>query len=304
MTGSGIISALHGAAAFSHVTNPNGGKTMLDKNIPGKGCNDMCCIDVNKIFDSARDKDCLENLRVFLSADAQEALDRASSIRCRNVDIVSTSISLETVPFNKGYYQVNVRFYFCCTFDVCIYNGTVQEIRGVAAWRQADTAFRRRKEHQHLYFGPEQQFVLSSGSDGLRGTVYSAHCGGRGGCPHLSGYQSGGLQPSFRILLLRCGCVARFHPLLQRHSGRRRLRNEPALCDDRHIYRHQACTSVQIMLPSCNYCLPDKDSTPAGCANDPCSVFASLGFPTGEFIPSTEPQEQENPPHQHGCGGR
>lgn len=109
--------------------------------------------------------------------------------------------------------------------------------------RQADTAFRRRKEHQHLYFGPEQQFVLSSGSDGLRGTVYSAHCGGRGGCPHLSGYQSGGLQPSFRILLLRCGCVARFHPLLQRHSGRRRLRNEPALCDDRHIYRHQACTS-------------------------------------------------------------
>ena len=216
---------------------------MLDKNIPGKGCNDMCCIDVNKIFDSARDKDCLENLRVFLSADAQEALDRASSIRCRNVDIVSTSISLETVPFNKGYYQVNVRFYFCCTFDVCIYNGTVQEIRGVAACDKRILLFGGEKNISIFTSDPNNNsFCPQAPTDcEAQSTLPTAVV--EGGCPHLSGYQSGGLQPSFRILLLRCGCVARFHPLLQRHSGRRRLRNEPALCDDRHIYRHQACTS-------------------------------------------------------------
>ena len=32
----------------------------------------LCCVSVNKVFDSARDKDCLEDLRVHLSDFAQE----------------------------------------------------------------------------------------------------------------------------------------------------------------------------------------------------------------------------------------
>lgn len=304
MTGSGIISALHGAAAFSHVTNPNGGKTMLDKNIPGKGCNEMCCIDVNKIFDSARDKDCLENLRVFLSADAQEALDRASSIRCRNVDIVSTSISLETVPFNKGYYQVNVRFYFCCTFDVCIYNGTVQEIRGVAAC-----------DKRILLFGGEKNI-----------SIFTSDPNNNSFCPQApTDCEAQSTLPTAVVevaapICLDTRVVDCNRPFGSCCCGVDALPDSIRCCNGTPVADGfgtnrlfvtigiftviRLVRPVQIMLPSCNYCLPDKDSTPAGCANDPCSVFASLGFPTGEFIPSTEPQEQENPPHQHGCGGR
>ena len=48
---------------------------MVERNGPPLGgglCNKpsepLCCISVNRIFDSVRDKDCLEDLRVFLSA--------------------------------------------------------------------------------------------------------------------------------------------------------------------------------------------------------------------------------------------
>ena len=44
---------------------------------------------------------------------------------------------------------------------------------------------------------------------------------------------------------------------------------------------------VQIMLPSCNYCIPEKESTPCGNA-DPCSTFGKMTFPTSEFFPYSE----------------
>lgn len=44
---------------------------MVERNQPmhspcGKPNDPGCCVSVNKIFDSARDKDCLEDLRVHL----------------------------------------------------------------------------------------------------------------------------------------------------------------------------------------------------------------------------------------------
>ena len=63
---------------------------MVERNGPSLGgglCNKpsepLCCVSVNKIFDSVRDKDCLEDLRVYLCDSAQEVVDRATAIRTR-----------------------------------------------------------------------------------------------------------------------------------------------------------------------------------------------------------------------------
>ncbi|HPE95509.1 MAG TPA: hypothetical protein PLT66_05535, partial [Bacillota bacterium] len=61
---------------------------------------------------------------------------------------------------------------------------------------------------------------------------------------------------------------------------------------------------VQLLIPSCSYCLPDKDSKPAGCGNDPCSVFSQLGFPMNEFFPFSEPGGPEIPPQPHSTPNR
>ena len=100
---------------------------MVERNGPSPGgglCNKpsepLCCVSVNKIFDSVRDKDCLEDLRVYLCDIAQEVVDRATAIRTLAIDVIDTAIHVEPVPFNKGYFQVTIRFYFCITLECCV----------------------------------------------------------------------------------------------------------------------------------------------------------------------------------------
>ena len=60
----------------------------------GCGHSDAVYIDTNRILDSCRDKDCFENVRVYLSDIGQEIGDRASSIRAKCSEVVDTCISV------------------------------------------------------------------------------------------------------------------------------------------------------------------------------------------------------------------
>ena len=78
---------------------------MVERNGPSLGgvlCNKpsepLCCVSVNKIFDSVRDKDCLEDLRVYLCDIAQEVVDRATAIRTLAIDVIDTAIHVELFP--------------------------------------------------------------------------------------------------------------------------------------------------------------------------------------------------------------
>ena len=62
------------------------------------GFRDSVFIDCNKIMDSCRDKDCLEDLKVFLTDYSQEILDRATNIRCKDAEILWTHVTVEPVP--------------------------------------------------------------------------------------------------------------------------------------------------------------------------------------------------------------
>jgi hypothetical protein len=55
---------------------------------------------------------------------------------------------------------------------------------------------------------------------------------------------------------------------------------------------------VQLILPACNYCVPDKESTPHGCT-DPCSVFGKIPFPVGEFFPFADDHHKDD--NKGGC---
>ena len=64
------------------------------------------CIDVNKIYDSAKDKECIEDLRVYLGPEGQELIDNATNIRSKCAEVLWASIDVSDVAFNKGYYSV------------------------------------------------------------------------------------------------------------------------------------------------------------------------------------------------------
>ena len=54
-------------------------------------------IHTRKITDSCRDKDCIEDLRVYLTCGSQQLLDTAANVRVRAAELIHTYIDVETV---------------------------------------------------------------------------------------------------------------------------------------------------------------------------------------------------------------
>ena len=66
----------------------------------GDGCDksfkEAVCIHTDKIYDSCRDKDCIEDLRVYLTAGSQAVLDTAAGAKVRCAELLYTYIDVET----------------------------------------------------------------------------------------------------------------------------------------------------------------------------------------------------------------
>lgn len=91
---------------------------MVDKNCSplgsaGSNCfKEAVCIDAGRIFDSCSDKDCLEDLQVYFTDTTQPLIDSALNVKCRKVEVLNVYIDTEPVPFNKGFYSVDMTFFF------------------------------------------------------------------------------------------------------------------------------------------------------------------------------------------------
>ena len=91
----------------------------MNQESPNYGCfKEAVCIDASRVYDSCGDKDCLEDLRVYFSPASQAVIDQAAQVRMRNVDVLVVYLGLEPVPFHKGFYSVDMTFFFEVTLDV------------------------------------------------------------------------------------------------------------------------------------------------------------------------------------------
>ena len=59
--------------------------------------NQTMSVHVRKITDSCRDKDCIEDLRVYLTCGSQQLLDSAANVRVRTAELIHTYIDVESV---------------------------------------------------------------------------------------------------------------------------------------------------------------------------------------------------------------
>lgn len=252
--------------------------------------NDPVCISVNRIFDSARDKDCLEDLRVHLCDCAQEIVDHATAVRCRGVDVICTRITLEEVPFNRGFFQVTIRYFFCVKLEVCVSSGRSMEVEGLAAC-----------DKRIILFGSEKDVSVFE-SDPMNNEF----------CPKPECLKCD-TRPELPLVVVEVAkpicldtkLVERCRPfghccmgadsipdgLRERFNG-----NFVDGIGTNNVYVTIGLFSVirmerqvQLMLPAAQLVLPERDSTPCGTA-DPCSVFGKMSFPTDQFIPFPEPQ--------------
>ena len=98
-------------------------------------CNDTStCVHTKKVYGSCKDKECLENLRVYLTQCGQNLVNGAANIKCQKAEVIWVYTDIEPVPFNRGYYTVDLRFFFKITLDVSCNLTKPTRIEGLAVY--------------------------------------------------------------------------------------------------------------------------------------------------------------------------
>ena len=79
-----------------------------EKNSSHCGARDSVCIQTEKVYDICKDKECLEDLRVYFSECDQALVNRATSVKFRKAEVLWASSDVEALPFNRGYFSVDI----------------------------------------------------------------------------------------------------------------------------------------------------------------------------------------------------
>lgn len=80
--------------------------------MPDKACNqqskikESVCIDTNRVYDSCADKDCLEDLRLTFTKEAQSVINTAASVKARCAEVLNVLIDVEKYRLTEGFIQL------------------------------------------------------------------------------------------------------------------------------------------------------------------------------------------------------
>lgn len=95
---------------------------MPEKVMPGPvegtgGIHEAVCVHTRKIYDSCRDKDCIEDLRFYPKLQYVDVINHALSVKGGSADLLYVYVDVEPVNFNRGFYTVDMRFFYNVTLQ-------------------------------------------------------------------------------------------------------------------------------------------------------------------------------------------
>jgi hypothetical protein len=244
-------------------------------------------LEVNRILDSCRDRDCFEDARVYLTDFGNDLLERTTNVRVTSACVAWTSIHLDAVKFNRGFYDVNIRFYIKLCFEACVGSGRSQAFDGVAVL-----------EKKAVLFGGESNVKLFKsvpGADDFCAEPVLTDCVKNSPVAVVEVLDPVVLNT--RILeepapAVCCCCAgdipekvaARLAgPLSEREGCGRYLAVSLGLFSVVRLIR-----PGQYLVQAAEYCVPDKECVTRD-DDSPCDLFRSMAFPVAEFCTSTFP---------------
>ena len=80
------------------------------------------------------DQDCMEDLRVYPTRCSQEVIDRAVSVKAGTAELLCAYIDVEPVGYNRGFYTVDVRYFYRITADAFVGAARPVEITGLVVF--------------------------------------------------------------------------------------------------------------------------------------------------------------------------
>jgi len=244
-------------------------------------CQDTMSIHVRKITDSCRDKDCIEDLRVYLTRCSQNLLDTATNVRVRHAELIYTYIDVEPVAFDRHHYCVDVTFFYRILADATVGAGRPVALHGCAVFTKR-AVLCGEDSKAHIY----RSDTRIDGPDGI-----TRHYANRPTAvvevldPMVLNSKVRDLcdkpceTPALQIPAAVCGL---FDDELLVTPERRRLFVSLGQFSIIRLER-----DAQLVVPVVDYALPTKECCEnPGCAEDPCEMFSRIPFPTKQFTPT------------------
>ena len=246
---------------------------------PSDKIKEAVCINASRIYDSCSDKDCLEALPLLLTKPGQCMIDKAASVRLNDVNVSTVSIGLQPIPFNKGFYAVDMTFYFDVCLDVFMApNSLPMQLKGLAIFSKRAVLFGSD--------GSVQVFSSEHSDDCPEGQVSSNRT-----CPKAVVQVAEPIPLCARLADRHsCTCMPQYRipeSIMRRYGGE----FVPSETDKQVLVSIglfsivQLERNVQMLIPAYDFCIPHKECVSS--SEDPCELFSSIEFPTNEFFPSS-----------------
>lgn len=233
------------------------------------------CINAMRVYDSCSSKEYLENRRVYFTPDKHELIEQATNVRIRSAEVIKVFLHLEPVPFNQGFYAVDLNFYL----DVCLDVFTPQTacptiIHGVAMANK-----------RVILFGSEgnvKMFSSGSHTDDPDVELSTGKVLPRAVCQVSEPI---GLSAKISERAPQGDVCGRIPDSIGTLYG-----SEFDYTGNHVVYVTvglftivQLVRTVPMLIPSYDFYVPEKESAPT--SDGPREMFSKIEFPTGDFFP-------------------
>ena len=252
------------------------------------------CVNASRVYDACRDRECLEDLQVHFVEHDQELINNAIAVKLKCAEVINVFIDTEPVPFNRGYYCVELTIYFCVHLDVTVSPiGNPCEICGLSVYTK-----------KAILFGSEGSVRIFSSDfvcndDDIQNQP-------SGNLPKVTCQIAEPISLGAKLTTVCEPCI-------------------PCCCVPRHFARrfggsfdHTDCKrvveitlgifmiiqlerQVQMLMPVYDFCMPEKICVEEG-NDDPCDLFGKISFPTSAFFPPNAEDVCMNSDDGCGCG--
>ncbi len=238
--------------------------------------NEAVCIDTGRVYDSCMDRDCIENTRVYFNEEGQNAVASAVSCRVKSCEVNDVVIDVEPIAFKRGYYSCDLTFYFTIVAEVATDTTTpAQEYDGIIAY--------------------SKRVILCGGEGNVK--TFTSNVVAMADDVTVSGTNlpKCTVQCVDPVILDSkicniCNCVETItnvpESVLENVGGELQIEAERALFVTLGLFSIvQLVRNVQILVPSYDFCMPQKDCDDT--IASPCEMFQKISFPVDEFFPKT-----------------
>ena len=256
---------------------------MPDRIVPGPvegdaAIREAVCVHIRKVFDGCRDKDCVEDLRLYPTVTSQALIDTAFSVRPRSAELLYAKVDVQEITFNRGYCTVDVTYFYRVQGETY---PAGEIVTGLAVF-----------DKRVMLFGSEASAKVYTSADSVP--------------PDDAGLPIGVVE-SVDPIALHMKLVENDTPSAEALEVRipdriletfgeelvftEQARNVYATIGQFSIIRLERDT--QLLIPAYDYCVPEK-ACEGSAEDDPCSMFSRIEFPMDEFFPPDTVTNEEN----------